>query len=391
MAQFVFKYFPDVKVKYKLIDRNNQELLKDIDIEELRLQLDYVKNNLKFNKTEIHYLRGTNEYSERMFSEDFLNYLENLKLSDFILEKGINNSIKLEFHGLWIDAILWETIAMSIINELYFDKKIGKLPKIEQEKYVALGILNLYRKINRLKNLDCDFKFADFGTRRRFKKNWQDLVLWHLNDNFKNSYFSGTSNTFFAYKYGLLPIGTYAHELEMGVSGVYYDDIKKSQQITLQNWFDLYGYGLSILLSDTFTTDCLLKNIDKDFLVNWKGFRHDSGDPFEFTDKIIKYYRLNDIDPKKKMIINSDSLNLKLIEKLYYKYHNEIQVSFGWGTNLTNDFEYLGNDYYCKPLNIVIKLYESNKKKVVKLSDNPEKTLGSSEVVKHYKKSLDII
>ena len=41
---------------------------------------------LEFNNSELHYLRGTNEYSERMFKEDYLEFLRKFKQKSKLTE-----------------------------------------------------------------------------------------------------------------------------------------------------------------------------------------------------------------------------------------------------------------------------------------------------------------
>jgi nicotinate phosphoribosyltransferase len=85
------------------------------------------------------------------------------------------------------------------------------------------------------------------------------------------------------------------------------------------------------------------------------------------------------IDSKEKMLIYSDGLDLETIVKLYKLYCMDFKLSFGWGTNLTNDCG-------IKPLNIVVKLSEINGRPTVKLSDVPGKAMGPAEEIERYRR-----
>lgn len=381
MGQFICEFYRKTPVAYRLIIRKENQHLQDlVSIPELREQLDHVRT-LKFNRSEIHYLRGTNEYNNRMFSENYLNHLSSLQLPEYqIFRMPSDDNYLLEFCGNWEDAVYWETIAMSIINELYFMNKLKKENILDQRYIYALGVTKLKEKIQQLqyKNLF----ISDFGTRRRFSHDWQEEVLVLLAGSSKNVNLYGTSNTYFAMKHGLMPIGTYAHELEMGVSGIMNSDeeLNHVSEEVWDKWFEMYGQGLSIALSDTFTSKFFMKKFVK-YAETWKGVRHDSGNPIDFGEKIIQWYKDLGIDPREKMIIFSDGLDIHTIVELYERFSERIKVSFGWGTNLTNDL-------YYSPLNLVIKLIVSDGNRVVKLSDNPSKATGNPTVIEKYMKAM---
>lgn len=376
MGYIVFKKYKGTKVRYKLFDRKHTGIGGKISIDELSEQLDFVKT-LKFSRSELHYLRGTNEYSNRMFDEDYLEFLSNLKLPDYELSVNENGDLDLEFYGTWEEAIYWETIAMSIINELYFNSLKKNYSKLETANILAEGFVNLKNKMDKLSE---KITIADFGTRRRYSKKWHEIVLDNIID-YKNVNLVGTSNTFFANMFGLMPIGTFAHELEMGVSGMMYDDLVGSHYKVIFDWWEIFGYGLSIALSDTFTTKFFLDTFGEQNARDWKGVRHDSGDPYEFGERMIKFYDNYGIDPRTKLIIFSDGLDINTILKLQKQFDGRIKTSYGWGTNLTNDVGF-------NTLGIVIKLIESNGNPVVKLSDMAGKIIGEEEAVNKYLKAF---
>lgn len=380
MGQLAFLKYPDIGVEYTFKCRNKLLRLADfIKYECLRDELLLAKA-LEFTNSELHYLRGTNEYQERMFKEPYLQFLKNLRISDFDLSYEDGN-IKLRFGGPWPVAIYWETIALSIINELYYQAQLEKMSGFERDVIFSQGKIRLDEKIKMLKTRP-DISFIEFGTRRRFSREWQDYVVSVLAAELLPSQFLGTSNTYLAMKHGLVPMGTSAHEIYMAYTGIYHgsdDEIRESHNKSLQEWRDLYGFGLSVALTDTFGTDFFFRDMTAEQARNWKGLRQDSGDPIVFGEKAIKFYENYGIDPREKLIIFSDGLDIQTIIKIADHFQSRIKVSFGWGTNLTND---LG----LRPLSMVIKLTEANGNGTVKLSDNLAKAIGKPEDVERFKK-----
>lgn len=379
MGNLIFKRYPNVNVTYTLTNRaENIHLSRFIKEEDLRRELDHVRE-VKINNTELHYLRGTNEYGDRMFEEDYLEFLKNLRLPEYNLERqGLD--YKLEFSGRWSEAIYWETMALAIISELYSRGLMQRKSQFYQDCVYAKGKLKLAKKIKAIKGKD-NITITDFGTRRRFNKQWHDYLIRVLKDELPGQ-FLGTSNTHLAMKYGILPMGTSAHELFMVMaclSGDSDEDIRSSHNKVLQDWWDLYGWGLSIALTDTFGTDFFFRDMTYEQAKNWKGLRHDSGDPIEFGEKAIKFYEDKGIDPREKFLIFSDGLNAQTILKISEHFKDRIRVSFGWGTNLTNDLGF-------KALPIVIKVSSANGRPTVKLTDNLAKAMGSKEDIERYKR-----
>ncbi|MDO8558993.1 MAG: nicotinate phosphoribosyltransferase [bacterium] len=380
MGQLVFHRYANVPVEYAFINRTKKVHIPGfVDEGEIRAELNYVRT-LRFAKSELHYLRGTNEYQDRMFKEDYLEFLAGLQLPEYNLEKT-DGQYKLEFAGKWSEAIYWETIALSIVNELYYSHFMRKLSRFERDKVRAEGVRRLAEKIKILKRRP-DITFTDFGTRRRFSREWQDYVVRTLNEELPPAQFRGTSNTYLAMKYSLLPMGTKAHEEEMALSGIFHGsdkEIRASHNKDLQDWWDEYGWGLSIALTDTFGTDFFFRDMTARQANEWKGLRQDSGDPFIFTDKAILFYERWGVDPKTKLIVYSDGLDVDLMARIADYRKGEIQKTFGWGTNLTNDLGF-------EALSLVVKLMKSNGNGTVKLSDNLAKALGKPEDVERFKR-----
>lgn len=291
-----------------------------------------------------------------------------------------NGKLTLTITGYWYRTILWEVPLMALISELYF-QMTGEKINSESE-----------RKTN---NLDKGNKFhihgmkvADFGTRRRYSYDNQLEVIKDLQSCFDNGnpFLVGTSNVHIAMKCGLTQIGTHAHEWFMFHAVEY--GYTRANYRALENWVKVYEGDLGIALSDTFTTDVFFRVFDKKFAKLFDGVRHDSGDAFQFADKVVAHYKSLGINPNSKTIVFSDGLTTDLAVKLH-KYCKEIGVmcSFGIGTNLTNDVG-------VKALNMVIKIVQVKVGDIwvdtVKLSDNPIKHTGTNEEIKLCKDTLRI-
>lgn len=371
MGQMVFNRHKDVPVKYALKNRTKgvclAEHIKEVDLMD---ELDHVRDLIRFGNSELHFLRGTNEYSERMFKEPYLDFLRNLKLPVYAL-KIVDGDYCLEFSGSWSEAIYWETIALSIVNELYYRSLMRNLSRFQRKAIFAEGTVRLAKKIEVLKKRP-DITFSEFGTRRRFSGPWQDYVVEALANELSPRQFLGTSNVYLADKYSLLPMGTAAHELYMVYSGIYHAnevEIFSSHNRVLQDWWQEYGWGLSIALTDTYGSDFFFRDMTAEQAKDWKGLRHDSRDPLSFGEKAIKFYQQHSIDPREKIIVFSDGLDLDTIIKIADRFRGRIKVTFGWGTNLTNDLGF-------KSLSLIVKAVESCGHGTVKLSDNLAKAMG---------------
>ncbi len=380
MGQFIQHFYPDAEVDFALKNRTiSVPLARIIPEARLREELDHVMK-LRFTNTELHYLRGTFEYQNRMFGEPYLESLKNYAPPPYELEYR-EDDIILRFPGKWRDSTYWEIYGLEIINELYFRELLKQYSTFDKDVLFAEGKKRLWEKIQILKK-NPRIMFSEFGTRRRFSRDWQDYVVAALAEELAPSQFRGTSNIYLAQKYGLLPMGTNAHELQMAAAGLSQETdeaLLRSQTCMLKNWQHQYGDGLTIFLADTFGTDSFLKLIPADMLRDWKGFRQDSGDPIAEGEQWIKAYEAIGVDPRGKMMIASDGLDIETMLKIEEHFRNRLMVSFGWGTNLTND---LG----LKTLSLVIKARTANGIPLVKLSNNPAKAMGPEDAIKRYMK-----
>lgn len=371
MCQLAHKSFPNTIVEYAFKNRKSSiRLAEIIPIDRLRTEINSVKT-LTLSNSQLDFLR-----KQEIFSEDFLEYLykinRSIPLSDVNISV-IDGQYDIHTTGAWPIAIFWETIILSIVNELYYESKYGT-----SFSYLK-GLDKLSDKIKILKQYP-GIKFSDFGTRRRASQNWQALVVNKLKHTLPDTQFIGTSNVQLAMSYGLKPIGTFAHELPMIASGIWYDtdeSLRASHGKILDMWYELYGKKLSTALTDTFGSKFFFEDFDSR-ANDWNGLRQDSGDPFEFGENAINYYVSRGIDPMTKTIVFSDGLDLEKIIQLHIRFNGRINVVYGWGTTLTNDLGY-------ETLSIVMKAVRANGNELVKLSDNLNKATGSEAVLSRYK------
>lgn len=132
---------------------------------------------------------------------------------------------------------------------------------------------------------------------------------------------------------------------------------------------------MGIALTDTYTSNVFIKNFSRKQAKLFDGVRCDSGDEYEFVNKMIARYKELGIDPTTKTIIFSNALDFEKAEDIALYCMTRIRASFGIGTNLTNDTGF-------KPSNIVMKLtscqMNSNQPvyDCVKLSDDEGKHTG---------------
>jgi nicotinate phosphoribosyltransferase len=219
--------------------------------------------------------------------------------------------------------------------------------------------------------------------------------MQELNTGSTEGQFLGTSNTYAAMTTGLVPMGTAAHELPMIIAGITDPGepdpewLRRAQRQVIDDWWEQYGWGLSILLPDTFGTDFFFTVATEEDLRRWKGFRWDSGDLFGFGDKVVHAYQQIGVDPNDKMLVASDALDLPLILEAQERFGGRIRVSYGWGTGLTNDLldNVVTGDRWFGPMSLVVKPTHANGRGLVKLSDNPAKAVGQPQDVQRYKRA----
>lgn len=360
MMQAVMHQFPhaqDVEFHFKC---RNKGINMVQFIDEINRQIDHLCT-LTFTEEELQYMSGL-----RFIKSDFVDFLTLFRLQrKYIKVVALNDTeIDIIIRGPWLHTILFEVPVLAIVNEVYFRNT-------QDETHFATGKANLESKINLLREFNNpNFKFSDFGTRRRYSREWHEFVIQALKE-FLPENFTGTSNVLFAMKYDLVPIGTMAHEyLQSGQA--LGPRLRDSQKFALEKWVQEYRGDLGIALTDVVGTDAFLEDFDLYFCKLFDGVRHDSGNPYDWANKIISHYKKMKIDPLTKSLVFSDGLDFQKAIDLFKAFEGQAKLFFGIGTNLTNDMG-------VNALNIVIKMTSCNGSPVAKISDTPGKTMCHNE------------
>ncbi len=389
MCQSVFRNHPDTDVTFSLINRTKSVRLAElIDEGELREQLDHIRS-LSLSRGESTWLRGNTFYGKRqMFRPDFMEWFENLRLPDYHLEKR-DGQYELTFEGKWHEVMLWEIPALAVLMELRSRAVLDSMGKFELQVLYARAMTRVWEKVEKLRAVD-GLRIADFGTRRRHSFLWQDWCVQAMEEGLGEK-FVGTSNCKIAMKRDIAAIGTNAHELPMVYSAMAESDeaLRQAPYQVLADWQEEHEGNLRIILPDTYGTQGFLDNAP-DWLAGWTGIRIDSGDPATGAETAIKWWRSRGEDPREKLVIFSDGLDVEKIIELHKQFHGRVRVSFGWGTLLTNDFRELVPDQGLDPFSIVCKAVQANGRPTVKLSDNPRKAMGPSDEIERYKRVFEV-
>ncbi len=357
MMQVVLHHFPTAQVEYRFKCRTAGVDLTPY-VGEIEREISALCG-LRFSRRELDYLRGW-----RFLKSDFVDLLGLFHLDQRFVSVRASPSapgeIEITIVGPWLHTILFEVPLLAIVSEVYFR---NTQPAVD----FAEGRKRLRTKVAQINAVpDPEFRVADYGTRRRFSHQWQDEVLRTLKDGI-GAKFVGTSNVHFALEHGLTPLGTMAHEYLQACQAVG-PRLRDSQVFAFNTWAREYRGDLGIALSDICGMDAFLRDFDLFFCKLFDGVRHDSGDPFEWGEKLIAHYQKMRIDPHAKVMVFSDSLDVPLAIRLYEYFKGRSQTAFGIGTNLTNDVGY-------RPLQIVIKMTRCNGQPVAKISDEPSKAM----------------
>lgn len=369
MGQFIYDRHPLVNVEFKLINRTKSvNLGKVIDETELREQLDHVRT-LRFTNSELIWLAGNTFYGqERIFSKGFLDHLRMLRMPEYILTRDEDDDFILRFKGPWQDSSYWELYALEIVSELKTRAALKTLSKFELDITYSCAKAKLWSKLQELKKLE-GLNLTDFGTRRRHSFLWQQWAVQAAIEVLGDK-FTGTSNAFLAMELGIDAKGTNAHELPMTLAALAANDeeVQASQYEMLKQWQNTYSGNLLVALPDTFGTTQFLKNAPH-WLSYWTGFRPDSKEPHAAADELIKFWERMGTDPKEKLVLFSDGLDLENIIDLHNSYSGKVRVGFGWGTNFSNDFRgcHPRGETTLDPLSLVCKVVSANGHPAVKL------------------------
>ena len=389
MCQSIFRNRPDTKVEFSLLNRSRHIRLADlVDEGELREQLDHVRS-LSLSRGESTWLRGNMFYGKRqMFRPDFMEWFEGMRLPPYHLEKR-DGQYELTFEGRWHEVMLWEIPALAVLMELRGRAVLQRLGKFELEVLYARAMTKLWEKITRLRAFE-GLKIADFGTRRRHSFLWQDWSVQAMMEGLENR-FIGTSNCLIAQRRDIEAIGTNAHELPMVYAALARTDaeLARSPYQVLADWQEEHDGNLRIILPDTFGTEGFLQRAP-DWLASWTGIRIDSGDPARGAEVAIRWWTEKGEDPRQKLVIFSDGLDVAKIEELHRQFSGRVKVSFGWGTMLTNDFSGLVPGDALAPFSLVCKAVSADGRPTVKLSDNPNKAMGPADQIERYKRVFGV-
>jgi nicotinate phosphoribosyltransferase len=357
MMQVVLHHFPGAQVEYRFKCRNASVDLTPF-MEEIREEIRGLCA-LRFTPPELDYLR-----SFRFMKSDYVDLLGLFGLDErFIAVTRRADSpteIDITIKGPWLHTILFEVPVLAIVSEVYYRNTVRE-PDLDEGRRRLAAKIALANGV-----ADGDFRIADYGTRRRFSRMWHEEVVRTLKHGLGPK-FVGTSNVDLAMREGLTPLGTMAHEYLQACQAVG-PRLVDSQHFAFEMWAKEYRGDLGIALSDVAGMDAFLRDFDLYFCKLFDGVRHDSGDPFEWGEKLLAHYRRMRIDPKTKTMVFSDQLNIPLAIRLYEHFKGRTNIAFGIGTNLTNDVGY-------EALQIVIKMTRCNGQPVAKISDEPSKTM----------------
>jgi nicotinate phosphoribosyltransferase len=372
MMQVVLHRYPAAEVEYRFKCRTPGIDLAPL-VGEIRTELDALCS-LRFSAGELAYMRGL-----RFISGDFVDFLGLFQLNAKYVEISpspiSHGEIDIVIRGPWLHTIMFEVPLLAIVNEVYF-RRVGAS--------LDLGRRRLREKIALLRDTDgyegC--RIADYGTRRRYSRDWHEETVLILKDEL-GAQFAGTSNVWLAMRHDLLPIGSMAHEYLQAFQSLG-PRLRDSQVAALEAWAMEYRGDLGIALSDVYGLAAFLHDFDLYFCKLFDGARHDSGDPFDWGERVIAHYADHRVDPRTKTLVFSDGLDIPKVMELYAHFRGRCGLAFGVGTNLTNDLGPI-------PLQIVIKMVRCNGQPVAKLSDSPGKSMcDDPEYISYLRKVFEI-
>lgn len=369
------KLFPRAHGEFEFVDRGNgdypegfEQKLRD-EIEKMSL-LSLTAEEEKFIRQQMPYLPPT-----------YIDFLKGFRFDPSELQITMqDNKLHVKASGLLYRVTLWETPILATISELFF-RETGQLSDREYMEKAAIE--------KAVKMQEHGITFSLFGMRRRFSFYVEDRVTELLKKHAGESLY-GTSNVYMAFKHGLSVSGTHPHEWVQFHGSIY--GYKMANYMSMEHWINVYDGDLGTVLTDTYTTDIFLRNFSKKHAALFTSLRHDSGDPFLFIDKVIARYEELRVNPSRKYLVFSDSLNVDKAIQINDYCGNRIGATFGIGTNLTAD---VGNNI--KGMNIVMKLFRCKMtakeewQECVKLSDVEGKHTGSPEEIALVKQTLRLV
>ena len=371
MWQALLHSHPGAQAEYAFVCRNASvyplsELKDDVDAE-----LDHLCT-LSFREDELAYLR-----SLRFIKSDFVDFLTLFRFQRRFVEVSTEgDQLRVVARGPLVHVMAFEIFVLYIVNELYFRRlpaDVSLLSSARDRLKAKIDVLKAERE--RLVSANDPFVFFDFGLRRRYSGAWHEEVVQTLAKAVPE-HFRGTSNVYFAKKFGLTPVGTMAHEYLQAYQAFGFR-LRDFQKAALEGWVQEYRGDLGVALTDVVGMDAFLADFDLYFAKLFDGLRHDSGDPVVWGEKAIAHYKRLNLDPMSKRLVFSDGLNIPRAIDLYKHFHGRVPTTYGIGTDLSNDTPH-------KALNIVMKILSCNGQPVAKLSDSPGKTLCENQTYLAY-------
>ena len=367
MNMVIFHKHTNLNGTYIFKCRNDNVTFTPDMVKEINAQIDHLCT-LKFRDEELDYLNSIS-----FIKSDYVEFLRlwypirkyvTCRLDD-------DGRLDLRVDGPMFSCMQFEIYLLEIVNEVYFRMQYDYDELLESARH------RLQLKLEGFKNGDYTFKFAEFGCRRRLSRQWQDYVLKEM---LKSGHCVGTSNVYLAKKYGVKPVGTYAHEYVQMYQGIPGVTLAYTNKMAMEEWFEEFQGDNGTALTDTLGTDLFLRDFNRLQASCYTGVRHDSGDPIIWGEKILNHYASLGIDAKTKTLLFSDSLTFDKAQMIFDHFKDRTNVAFGIGTFVTNDTE-------VDALNIVIKLQYVNGHPVAKISDVPTKSMCQDESYTEYLKS----
>lgn len=381
---YILQKYPRAEVEYTFFDRNHTKYPKGFDAL-LQEQVNYMPT-VVITDEEVNFMR------EKMYflPEWFFTYLRGFRFNpkEVNISQDEEGHLNILIRGKWYSTIIWEMVLLQCISQLMHTIN-GDMDKYD----AVLEEQRTRAKAERaLKN---GLIISDFGSRRRFSFDHQDMVVrvfkevrdagGYTDENGQftkwNGAFPGTSNVYLAMKHNLTPIGTMSHQLiefEENVSGLFECNFN-----VMRKFSDVYDGDNGIFLYDCFGDKVFFNNLSKRMAMMYKGLRVDSGKEEEQLEKIITKYESLGIDPATKQVVYSNGLDIDRAIELHKFTAGRMQDSYGIGTHLTCDITDV------KAMNIVIKLTKMRITELrewhdcVKLSCDKGKTLGNPDKCKY--------
>jgi nicotinate phosphoribosyltransferase len=391
MQQMIWKMHRQRRVTFTLVNRTNSARLAEVvDERELIDQLDHART-LRLAKNELIWLAGNTFYgAKQIFEPEFMEWLASFSLPEYELTRR-EGQYELRFAGPWTHTTMWEIPALAIISELRARAAMRAMSRFDLDVLYARAKAKLWSKVERLRVLAAEgpLRISDFGTRRRHGFLWQRWCVEALQEGL-GDHFIGTSNVTHAMDTGVEAVGTNAHELPMVYAALADDEasLRDAPYEVLRDWARVYGGNLLVILPDCFGTTSFLERAP-DWVADWKGARPDSKEPIAGAEELIAWWKRRGRDPREKLMVLSDAMDIDAIEASVRALRGRVNLSVGWGTNLTNDFKGCapaGVDGELAAISLVCKVAEAEGRPAVKLSDNPNKALGPPDEIERYRR-----